>query len=108
MRELALIAEQAPGTVEDIPVAVRDAIERRIRRLPAPTQAVLEVAAVVGTELMPDVVASTLTISTLDVAIAARAAVDAAILATASDGLRFNHDLLRETILDRINPSRRV
>ncbi|MGH3786013.1 MAG: ATP-binding protein [Pseudonocardiaceae bacterium] len=108
VRELALLADRASGMVEDIPVAVRDAIERRIRRLPAPTRSVLEVAAVVGTSLVPDVIASALAISPLDVAMATRAAVDAAILATTSDGLRFSHDLPRETILDRIDPPRRV
>ncbi len=108
VREVALLAQDGGANFDHIPAAVRDAVERRIGRLPAATRAVLEVAAVVGTELFPDVVASALGVSSLDVGVAARDAVDAGVLAPTSAGLRFTHDLLRETILDRIEVARRV
>lgn len=108
VREVALFTHHAGGNVERIPSAVRDVIERRIGRLPGPTREVLEVAAVIGSSLLADVVASALGISTLAVEAAARDAVDAGVLAATGEGLRFTHDLLREAILDRLDAPRRV
>jgi predicted ATPase len=102
VREVALLAHHTGVTLERIPAAVGDLIERRIRRLPGPTQAVLEVAAVIGMELLADVVAGALGISTLTVEVASRDAVAAGVLSPTDDGLVFTHDLLRETILDRL------
>ncbi|MGH9153628.1 MAG: ATP-binding protein [Acidimicrobiales bacterium] len=53
VREVALLAAHTGGNVERLPAAVRDLIERRIGRLPGPSRAVLRVAAVIGTELLP-------------------------------------------------------
>lgn len=108
VREVALLAHHTGVTLERIPAAVGDLIERRIRRLPDPTQAVLEVAAVIGMELLADVVAGALGISTLTVEVASRDAVAAGVLSPTGDGLVFTHDLLRETILDRLEAPRRV
>ncbi|MEW6473932.1 MAG: AAA family ATPase [Actinomycetota bacterium] len=108
VREVALLAGHADGDVEHIPAAVRDVIERRMARLPGPTQAVLEVAAILGTGLRPDVAARALDTSPLAVEVAARDAVVAGVLTPTGEGLRFAHDLLRETILDRLEPPRRV
>ena len=108
VREVALLAHHGDRNVERVPTAVRDIIERRIARLPGPTQEVLQVAAVTGTELLADVVASTLRISTLAVEPAARHAMDAGVLARTGERLRFTHDLLREGILDRLDERRRV
>ncbi|HSK97446.1 MAG TPA: hypothetical protein VK891_12580, partial [Euzebyales bacterium] len=46
--------------------------------------------------------------SIADVEQAARAAVDAGVLARTDAGVRFAHDLMRETVLDRVAPARRV
>src|SRR5581483_10623120 len=108
VREIALHADHADGDVEHIPAAVRDVIERRMARLPEPTRALLEVAAIMGAALRPDVAARALDTSPLAVEVAARGAVVAGVLTPTGDGLRFAHDLLRETILDRLEASRRV
>ena len=108
VREVALLTGDDDGNVEHIPAAARDVIERRIGRLPGPTGEVLQVAAVIGTELFTDVVARALGTSTIAVEAAARDAVDAGVLARTGDGLRFTHDLLRETILDRLDAPRRI
>ena len=108
VREIALLSDDASGNADPIPTAIRDVIERRIERLPGPTREVLQVAAVMGTEVLTDVVARALGISTLTVEAEARCAVEAGVLEPAGDGLRFTHDLLRETVLDRLEVSRRV
>jgi hypothetical protein len=108
VREVALLTDHADGSVDQIPVAVRDVIERRIATLPGPTQALLEVAAVISTGLRSDVVARALDTSPLAVEVTARDAVVAGVLTPTGDGLHFTHDLLRETILDRLDAPRRV
>lgn len=108
VRELALLLGRTATNPAEVPVAVRDAIERRIRRLPAATQRVLEVSSVVGTELMPDVISSTLSVPTVDIDVATRPALAAGILAITEGKQRFSHDLFRETILGLVGPARRV
>ena len=108
VREVALLAHHDEGTVERVPAAVRDAIERRIGRLPDSTRDVLQVAAVTGNDLLADVVASALGISTLAVEAAAGEAIESGVLAATGSGWRFAHDLLREGILDRLDAHRRV
>jgi predicted ATPase len=108
VREVALHADHADGDVDRIPTAVRDVIERRMARLPGPTQALLEVAAIMGTGVRPDVAARALDTAPLAVEVAARDAVVAGVLTPTGDGLRFAHDLLRETLLDRLEAPRRV
>jgi hypothetical protein len=108
VREVALLTRHGDGKVDHIPAAVRDVIERRIARLPGPTQALLEVAAVIGTGLLPDVVGRALETSPLAVEVTARDAVAAGVLTPTGDGLHFAHDLVRETILDRLDAPRRV
>jgi hypothetical protein len=108
VREIVLLTNgPADGSALQLPAAVRDVIERRIGRLPEPTQAVLEVAAVIGSELLPDVVANVLDISTVAVVAAAQDAVEAGVLTRTGDRLGFAHDLLRETVLDRLPTPRR-
>lgn len=108
VREVTLLTDHDDGNVEHIPPAVGDVIERRIGRLPGPTREVLQVTAVIGTEMLTDVVARALGMSTLDVEAAARDAVEAGVLTPPGERLRFTHDLLRETILDRLDTPRRV
>lgn len=107
VREVALLAGLG-GSDGLLPAAVREAIERRVDRLPDATQSVLEIAAVAGTELRPDVVARPLGVSSVDVEVAAQAAVVAGVLVHADAGLVFGHDLLREAILSRVELPRRI
>jgi hypothetical protein len=108
VREIALLSDHAAGNVEQVPSAVRDVIDRRIERLPGTTREALQVAAVIGTEMLTDVVARALSVSTLTVEAAARDAVEAGVLEQTGDGLQFTHDLLRATILDRLDAPRRI
>ncbi len=103
-RELALL--MASDRVEDVPVAVRGAIDHRLGRLPEQTLAVLETAAVIGPELRPDVVAHVLGCPPVEVSAAVESAGD--VLISRDGTLTFAHDLLRETLLARIEPGRRV
>lgn len=106
VRELALFA--LAGAAEQVPVAVREAIDRRIARLPAETVEVLKVAALLGTALLPDVVAAALGWAPVDVEEAIGAAIDAGVLARRGDETVFAHDLLRETALARVDGRRRA
>ena len=108
VRELALLVDHPEGGAEDIPSAVRDAIERRTARLAPETLAVLEVAALVGAELVPDVVAAALGIPVVEVERATGPAIDAGVLAAGTHRTRFAHDLIRESILARVDPARRT
>ena len=108
VRELASIAHLDGGKLEQVPSAVRDAIERRLARLPDATVSMLEVAALGGTGVRPDVLAAVLGRSTVEVETAAQEGRDAGVLARASAEVAFTHDLLRETILERIDAPRRV
>lgn len=107
VREVALLAG-LDGSDGLLPAAVREAIERRVGRLPDSTQAVLDVAAVAGTELRPDIVARSLGVSSVDVEVAAQAAVASGVLTHAGAELVFGHDLLREAILSRVELPRRI
>lgn len=109
IRELLLLGGSYSGTpAERVPVAVRGAIDRRIAQLPEPTVEVLEVTAVVGLGLLPDVVAAALGWPAVDVERASRPAIEAGMLTAHDNGARLAHDLLRETLLDRIDAGRRL
>jgi tetratricopeptide (TPR) repeat protein len=109
VRELALLPEPEPETGHDqLPVAVRDAIARRLARLPAGTVAVVEAAAVTGPVLLPDVVGAALGLAAVEVESAAGAAVDAGVLVRTGGELRFRHDLMRESALALVDHARRV
>lgn len=108
VREVALLADHREAQGTGLPTAVRDAVGRRVDRLPEATQAVLEAAAVAGTELRPDVVARALGLSSVEVDVAAQAALDAGVLVRSGDELTFGHDLLRETVLGRVELPRRI
>jgi hypothetical protein len=97
-RELALL-----GADDAIPEAVRDAIVQRVRRLPAITQQVLQVAAIAGNELLPDVLGHALGLTTLAVQEAIVPATRAGILV----GDRFAHDLYREALDGEVPPPER-
>lgn len=106
-RELALAA--ADGVPPDqVPAAVRDAIERRVRALDPATQEVLRVAAMTGAWLLPDVVAAVTGRTPGEVNAAAAEAVAAGMVLVAGDGrLRFAHDLFRETLADQVEHASR-
>ncbi|HVE45499.1 MAG TPA: AAA family ATPase [Acidimicrobiales bacterium] len=105
-RELALLGADQPAQLA--PSAVRDAIERRVRRLPESTQRALEVSALVGNEVYPDVVANVLDTSVASVQAACAVAVEHGVLTAASRGrARFAHDLYRETLAASVSADQR-
>lgn len=106
VRELTLAAQR--GGAEGVPGAVRETLERRVARLPAPTRALLDVASIVGRDLPLDVLAAALDAPGVEVESTASAAVAADVLTAGTDGLRFTHDLWRETIAAGIDPPRRA
>ena len=108
VRELAILVGRTSAGLADIPVAVREAVERRTRRLPERTQHLLQAAAVAGGEGRRDVIAGTLGVSSVDVDTAAAPAVFAGIIADVEGRLRFSHDLFRETTLGLLDPPTRV
>ena len=103
VRELALARSgraMEPGGDQPLPVAIRETIERRLRALTDPTRRVLQVAAMAGNVLLPDVVAGALRVEPTEVAVAVEEATEAGILAVGPDGRdRFVHDLFRETTI---------
>ncbi len=110
-------ASHAPDTFLDpepdidvvtVPVVVREMIERRLGRLEPSTLAMLEVAAVAGMEVFPDVIAGALAMSTADVEACIAHGLASGVLVAGVARARFAHDLLRETLVMRVPPSRRI
>ncbi|GIE95597.1 ATP-binding protein [Paractinoplanes rishiriensis] len=95
----------AGGAADEVPAAAREAVRRRLHRLPEGCRALLDVAAVAGPVLYPDVLAEVTGASPEQVADRAAEAVTAGILA--GDG-SFAHDLYRETIYAGLTANRRL
>jgi tetratricopeptide (TPR) repeat protein len=108
VRELTLLALTDSDVDKVVPAAVGDAIERRAARLPEATVEVLEVLALLGTALLPDVAATVLRRSTVEVEAAAAVAVEAGVLARTRGGTVFVHDLWRETVGERLSAHRQT
>ncbi|MDP9388040.1 MAG: AAA family ATPase, partial [Actinomycetota bacterium] len=108
VRELALLAGADGDLDGGVPAAVRDTIERRLARLPETTVDVLDVLALLGSELLPDVAATVLGRAIVEVEAAVGVAVDAGVLARTGRGIAFVHDLWRETVTERLPAHRRT
>jgi AAA ATPase domain len=94
-----------------VPRGIREAITRRLARLPDHTNDVLVLAAVLGREFDVEALASLSGLSReqllalLDEAVAARVVSD---VPGALGHLRFSHVLIRDTLYDELPPSQRV
>ncbi len=105
-RELARAA--AEGLPEaDVPTAVRDAIERRVKALAPTTQDVLRVAALTGLWIFPDVIVRATARERSEIDAALAEAVASSIVVVADRRTRFVHDLFRETIAGGVDPELR-
>ena len=93
------------GQVTDVPAAVRDVIQRRLGRLPEECAALLDVAAVAGVDLLPDVLAEVTGREAGAIADLIAEAVAAGVLVPPG---RFTHDLYRDTIYSALPPGRRL
>jgi hypothetical protein len=103
-RELAHAA--ADGVREDqVPMAVRDVVERRIHSLSPTAQRVLQVSAVAGSVVLPDVVASVTGLPPGDIGAALQEAAQCGMVLTQEATVRFAHDLFRETLVAGIEPA---
>lgn len=94
-----------------VPAGVRAVIERRLARLSNGCDDALKVAAVIGTAFSLDDLAAAMGRLVADVFGLLGEAVDAQIAVIDNGtpgGLRFAHDLLRETIYESITPANRV
>ncbi len=103
-----LLVESGPTAA--VPAAVRDVVGRRVRQLSAECRALVEVAAVAGNDLMPDVLAD---VSGHDAATVSRLVeegVRAGVLIRDADGThtRLAHDLFRETVAAGLAVPRRL
>ncbi|HEY6593859.1 MAG TPA: AAA family ATPase [Asanoa sp.] len=99
------------GTAHDVPTAVREVINGRLARLSTACAALLDAAAVAGSQLQPDVLADVTDDDPTRVIALAAEAFAAGILARAGDQLgavRFAHDLYREAIYVSLPPGRRL
>jgi hypothetical protein len=110
-RELTSVLA-AGGAVAGVPAAIREVVARRLARLTADCARLLEACAVAGTSTQPDVLADAMGQEPARVAELVEEAVAGGVLATASDadmtdidaagtsdqGVRFSHDLYRESI----------
>jgi hypothetical protein len=105
-RELALLAA-AGGAHDEIPLAVRSAIARRLEQLDATDRRVLDLAAVLGTPVRRDVLAAIVGLPADEMAQVLHESVGAGVLA-AGKPPRFAHDLYREAILDGMAPTART
>ncbi|MGH3823852.1 MAG: hypothetical protein ACRDRA_13630 [Pseudonocardiaceae bacterium] len=83
-----------------MPAAVRDVVARRVHRLSAGCRALVQAAAVAGTELLPDVLSEVCGIEAAAVAVLIEDGMQAGVLIRDADGSRvwLAHDLFRETI----------
>jgi hypothetical protein len=97
VRELALATADGPPA-DEVPSAIREAIDRRARRLDPRTSRVLQVAAIAGPVVLPDVVSAALNCPHAEVEQAVAEAVPAGVLTSNSNQTRFAHDLYREVL----------
>lgn len=99
VREVAH-ALHAEAPADSVPVAAHDLIAQRIGRLSTDCRRALEIAAVAGNDVLPDVVSDVADMHPTAIASQLEEAVRAGVLATdaGSGKPRFAHDLYRETI----------
>ena len=93
-----------------VPVAVAAVIGRRLARLPEDAVVLLRAGAVAGNPFTADVVAGITHVASSEAigGLAAAAAVGLISHADSPNGYRFGHDLIRDVVLDGIDPVRRA
>ena len=96
------------GPAAAVPGAVRDVVDRRVRRLSAECRALVEAAAVAGNDLMPDVLADVAGHDAATVTRLMEEGVQAGVLVRGADGTRLAHDLFRETVAAGLDVPRRL
>lgn len=104
VRELTRLLQAGPGTADAVPETVRDILLSRLARLSQPCAELLAVAAVCGRTVRPELLGRLADAAPglLEEATAAR------VLTRTADGVRFSHDLYRETLLDGLPAAHRA
>ena len=99
-----------PDAGPDVPQSVRDVIARRVSRLSRSTQRVLEVAAVVGAQPSPNVVAAVLEVPVAGVLDGFDEAAGDGVLTRDSDRIEYSfaHALLRDALYTELPAAQRV
>ncbi len=106
VRELARLPEFGAGG--PLPTAVAGAVIRRLETLPEATWRVLEAASVLGNRLLPDVLGAVVELPAAAIVDQLRPALDGGVVRREiEDAFWFAHDLFRETLYERLDPSRR-
>jgi DNA-binding CsgD family transcriptional regulator len=92
-----------PSLEIEIPMLVRQLIERRMQELSPQTRAMLQYAAILGFELRLDLLAALLETEESDLAVPVREALSASLLEQSprSDRLQFRHALVQEALYAR-------
>lgn len=92
---------------DSVPSSLSDLLTSRFDHLSAEHRKLIRVAAAVGGEIHPDLLAASTGADGDAVVDALRAAVEAGVLATLSDRLTFRHELLREAVYAGLLPGER-
>src|SRR5215213_436621 len=97
------VTEALAAEAESVPATVGDAVLARAARLSPEARAVLDVAAVIGSTIDPDLLLTVAgpVLDEVDESIAR------GLLRATDDGLAFRHELTRESILEAVAPLRR-
>jgi tetratricopeptide (TPR) repeat protein len=91
-----------------VPVAVVAVIGRRLARLPEDGVALLRAGAVAGNPFTAEVVDGITHVGLSEAVGGLEAAAAVGLLAQAANGYQFSHDLIRDVVLDGIDPVRRA
>ena len=103
-----LIEVESVRHTRAIPPGVKSVVRRRVSRLPAPTQAILPVAAVLGRSLDIVALAGAAGSDTATLLEALEPAVEAGVLVESSGGLLFSHMIVADALADEVNALRRA
>lgn len=96
------------ATDGDLPWTVRQAIVERLARLDPDPVALLRVAALLGRKFTAEALAATAGVGSPEVEEALRAALGEGILQRQGRGYVFDHDLIRETLVEDLDPAERA
>ena len=99
---------EAVRSARGIPPGVQFVVRRRVARLPAVSQQLLSIAAVIGHSFEPEVLAAAAECETVEALDALSPAFDAGLLVDAGTTYRFSHALVADALADEVNASRRA
>ncbi|PVY96706.1 ATP-binding protein [Actinomycetospora cinnamomea] len=108
VRQLGAALAEAPDAAPSLPVAVRGLVLRRAARLSPPCRVLVDVAAVAGGDLVPDVLGDVCGRTPAEVTALVEEGVAGGVLARHGERTVLAHDLVREAVIDALTPQRRL